>query len=170
MTPFTAHFDTARDYIVQFTVTHKLICPQYGVYYRRLVAAFDGGRTPSSWFPNCPWPQLLPASNSISQCLNPIRSLIDCIIVNVTSRLTVYRQSLRLSCMPLCPYRHSPLWLEDGFISYEDAWPFTSVRIAYIACYCIQVLCQSRFAKQIVSSLLILSYTSGSVTWRLERS
>jgi hypothetical protein len=184
MTRFTAHFDTACDYIVQFTVTHKLICPQYSVHYRRLVAAFDGGRTPFSWFPNCPWPQL-PASNSISQCLNPRCALIDCSKVKVTSRLTSYRQSLRLSCMPFrannqgyfelnpsghSPYSHSPLWLEDGFISYEEAWPFTSARIAHIACYCKFLLFTAYksyvspgFAKQIVSSLLFLRYKGGSV-------
>jgi hypothetical protein len=75
MIRFIAHFDTARDYIVQFTVTHKLICSQYGAHYRRLVAAFDRGCTPFSGFPNCPWPQLLPASSSISERLNPSCSL-----------------------------------------------------------------------------------------------
>jgi hypothetical protein len=179
VTRFTAHFDTTRDCIVQFTVTHKLIFPQYHVHYRRLIAAFEGGRIPFSGFLNCPWPQL-PASNSISQRLNPSCSLIDCSKVKVTSRLTAYHQSLRLSCLLLSayyqgflelnpsghsPYSHSPLWLEDGFVSYEEAWSFTSVRIAHIARYCKFLLFTAYksyvspgFAKQIVSSLLILRY------------
>jgi hypothetical protein len=46
---------------------------------------------------------------------------------------------------------NSHLWQEDGFVSYEYAWPLSSVRIALIACYWkffllhyIQVLCQYR--------------------------
>jgi hypothetical protein len=190
MTRFTAHFDTARDYIVQFTVTHKLICPQYGVHYRRLVAAFDGGRTRSSGFPNCPWPQLQTASNSISQRLNASCSLTAAKwLLRHDWRLTANHFVLVASPFKLmssdfsnwtlcrhCPYNHSPLWLDDWFVP-EEALPFTSVRIAHIACYCESLLFTAYksyvsrgFAKQIVSSLLILLNKSGSVTWRLERS
>jgi hypothetical protein len=51
----------------------------------------------------------------------------------------------------LNPCRHSPLWPKYGLVSYEYAWPSSSVRMAHIVCcwkffhlLSIQVLCQSR--------------------------
>jgi hypothetical protein len=52
MTEFIAHFDTLRDYILQFTITHIHTSVHSQVFPSRcLVAASNGGRSLSSGFP-----------------------------------------------------------------------------------------------------------------------
>jgi hypothetical protein len=67
---FIELFDTARDYTLQFTVTHISVHSQ-SLYCRCLVAAFNGGRSPSSGFPNCPRPQLPASKSKSTQQLKP---------------------------------------------------------------------------------------------------
>jgi hypothetical protein len=64
-----AHFDTARDYNLQFSITH--LCLQSRLHCRYLLAASNGGRFPSFEFPNCPRPQLEASNSNNSQRLNP---------------------------------------------------------------------------------------------------
>jgi hypothetical protein len=79
----------------QITVTTAHI--DFSVFTSRcLVAASNGGGAPFSGFPNCPRPQL-PVSH-FSQLKLSIK-------VNVTLRLAIYRQSVRLGTKPLCMYR-----------------------------------------------------------------
>jgi hypothetical protein len=57
---------------LQFTVAHTHTNVHSHIFTSRcLVAAFNGGRSPSSEFPNCPWPQLLASHSNSSQRLNP---------------------------------------------------------------------------------------------------
>jgi hypothetical protein len=67
MVGFIAHFDTARDYTSQYTITR--------LYYSGLVAASNSGRSPSSGFLKCHRPQLPVSKSNISQRLNPSSSL-----------------------------------------------------------------------------------------------
>jgi hypothetical protein len=67
---------------------------------------------------------------------------------------------------------YHPLWWEDGFVSYEYAWPLSSVHIAHIAWYwkcfllqCIQVLCQSRHCKADNAYSFTSCYNGSFVTW-----
>jgi hypothetical protein len=53
MTGFIGLFDTARDNTLQYTVAHTLVST---VTSSIAVAAFNGGRSPSSGFPNSPQP------------------------------------------------------------------------------------------------------------------
>jgi hypothetical protein len=69
---FIEPFDTTRDYTSQFTVTHTRCSQSVTVSTSCcLVAAFNGGRSPSSEFPNCPRPQLPASYSNRSQPLNP---------------------------------------------------------------------------------------------------
>jgi hypothetical protein len=64
----------------------------------------------------------------------------------------------------------------DGFVSYEYAWPLSSVRITHIACYwnfCFFTVYKSSvsagFAKQIMPFLFILCYNGNLVAWMVVR-
>jgi hypothetical protein len=46
-------FDTARDYTLDFTITHTLM-PTVMLHFRCFVAAFNGGRSPFTGLPNGP--------------------------------------------------------------------------------------------------------------------
>jgi hypothetical protein len=59
MTGFIGLFDIGRDYTLQFTVTHTHTHTHTSIHIhvftsRYLVAASNGGRFPSSGFPNYP--------------------------------------------------------------------------------------------------------------------
>jgi hypothetical protein len=69
MVGFIVLFDRALDYILQFVSTHPLLST-VRLQCCCLIAAFNGGRSPCSGFPDCPQPQL-PASHSSSSRLNP---------------------------------------------------------------------------------------------------
>jgi hypothetical protein len=65
MTGLTGLFNIARDYNLQFTVTHTRAHTLVSTHIftsRCFVAASNDGRSPSSVFPNDPQPQL-PASH-----------------------------------------------------------------------------------------------------------
>jgi hypothetical protein len=49
---------TTRDYTLQITITYRLVL-SVSLHCHCLVAASNGGSSPSSAFPNCPRPQLL---------------------------------------------------------------------------------------------------------------
>jgi hypothetical protein len=57
MTRFIGRFDTARQFTLQYTITHTLVFTVTSSLLC-LVAASSGGRSPSSGFPNCLRPQL----------------------------------------------------------------------------------------------------------------
>jgi hypothetical protein len=83
-----SHSTWARDYTLQFTITHTDSCPQSCLHCHCLVAASNGGLSPSSVFPNHSQPQL-PASNSnSSQQLNHSSSLMDSPTNSTDSLLT----------------------------------------------------------------------------------
>jgi hypothetical protein len=63
MVGFTGLLDTARDYTLQFTITHRLVPTVMYSLVNVTVVASNGGRSPFSVFPNCPRPQL-PASHN----------------------------------------------------------------------------------------------------------
>jgi hypothetical protein len=97
---------------------------------------------PDNWLLSCVWPllaitryhRLALTSDSKIVCL-------ECLYrVRVILWLAVYRQSVRLGIKPLETHverfffstepfavialMYHPLWREDGFVSYEYAWPF----------------------------------------------
>jgi hypothetical protein len=79
MIGFIGLFDIALDYTLQLIITHTHThyCPHSRLHCRCLLAASNRVCSPSSGFPNHPWPQL-PASNSNStQRLNRNSSLTD---------------------------------------------------------------------------------------------
>jgi hypothetical protein len=67
MTGFIGLFDTARDYTLQFTVTHTHYCP-----VTPSLPLFGSGFQQRT---NCPWPQLPATNSNSSQWLNPSSSL-----------------------------------------------------------------------------------------------
>jgi hypothetical protein len=70
---FTGLFDTAREYTLQFTITHTHTHTSVlnRVFIsRRLVATYNGRRSPFSVFPNCPRSQLRASHSNSSQRLN----------------------------------------------------------------------------------------------------
>jgi hypothetical protein len=94
---FIGLFDTARDYTLQFTITHTHTLVSSHVFISRCsVAASNGWRSPSSGFPNYPRSQL-PASNSnSSQGLNPSSPLTHSLTHSLTNHLLF--TSLTLNC------------------------------------------------------------------------
>jgi hypothetical protein len=92
---FIGLFDRARDYTLQFSVTHTHTHTHTSVHShvstsRRSVAASNSGLFPSSGLPNCPRPQL-PASNSnSSQLLNLSSSFAN----SLTNQLTQLNSTL----------------------------------------------------------------------------
>jgi hypothetical protein len=101
MIRFVAHFDTACDYTLHI---HKHKCPQSRLHCRCLVAATNGGRSPSSGFVNCPRPQL-PASNSNSS-QQPLPSVIPTLMPPILYCLTAY-------VLKICLYIHGSTALVD---------------------------------------------------------
>jgi hypothetical protein len=77
MTGFIAHFDTARDYTLQITITHTLVStvisllPLLGNSFQRRLSL-------SSRFPYCLRPQLSASNSNSSQQLNPSSSITNC--------------------------------------------------------------------------------------------
>jgi hypothetical protein len=63
MTGFIAHFDSARDYTLQFSITHTL-ASSVTSSMPLLGRGFQRRMFPSSGFPNCPRPQLLEAHHN----------------------------------------------------------------------------------------------------------
>jgi hypothetical protein len=95
MIGFIRPFDTARDYILQFTITHTLYSVHSHVFTSRCsVAASNGGRSPSSGFLNYPRPKLS-ASHSISSRLNASSPLIH----SLTHQPTIVHFSNSLHCL-----------------------------------------------------------------------
>jgi hypothetical protein len=80
MTGFIAHFDTARDYTLQFTITQTLVSTAH-FQCCCLVAPSNGERSPFSEFPNCSQPQLPAYNSNSSQRLNPSSSVSSIIAV-----------------------------------------------------------------------------------------
>jgi hypothetical protein len=66
--------DTGRDYTSHFTITHTSV-HSHVFTSRCLVAASNGGRSPSSEFLNWPRPQLPTSTSNSSQRLNPSNPL-----------------------------------------------------------------------------------------------
>jgi hypothetical protein len=56
--------------ILRITIAHRLVF-SVTVFCRCLVAASNGGRSPSFVFPNCPRPQLAASNNNSSKRRNP---------------------------------------------------------------------------------------------------
>jgi hypothetical protein len=106
---------------------------------RKLSTTTDG-----NWLSCLPAKLLLAVVNTVN--LGSLRR----VRVTVTLRLAVYRQSVRLGAEPLEAHYKSyfcnwtfavivlvwhPLWREDGSVSYEYAWPLSSVRMVHTAYY-----------------------------------
>jgi hypothetical protein len=118
------HFDTVRDYTLQFTITHTHThqCPQSCLHYRCLVAASKGGRSPSFGFSNCSRPQLLASNSNSSQRLNISRPLTHSQTNSFTNWLTPH-----LSCLYL------------GTVSTQNTAPLLQCNC------CIRVCWRSRY-------------------------
>lgn len=71
---FIAHFDTARDYFLHFTITHthSHSLSLYSVHsYLHCCMASNDGCSITSGFPNCPRPKLSASHSNSSPWLNP---------------------------------------------------------------------------------------------------
>jgi hypothetical protein len=86
---FIELFDTARDYR-HFTITHTHTTVHSHVFTSRcLVAVSNGGRSPSSGFPNCPRFQLPNSHSNSSQRLrlsSPLTRSTPLTVLRITSR------------------------------------------------------------------------------------
>jgi hypothetical protein len=69
MIAFIGLFHTARDYTLQFTITHTYVHSHVFIS-RCLVSASNGLRSPSSGLPNRPRPQLPVSHSNSSQRMN----------------------------------------------------------------------------------------------------
>jgi hypothetical protein len=108
--------------------THKVFS---AVISRCLVTTSNGRRIPSSGFPKCP--RASAASISLLNWLSACRSFLDS---SLDSRLGFYsswRQApwdsrpeifVPNGTLAAIVLMQHPLWREDGFMSYEYAWPF----------------------------------------------
>jgi hypothetical protein len=105
MTGFIERFDTARDYYLQFTITHTrthTIVQSYVSTWRCRVTASKGWRSPSSGFPNCPraWAtsfsqQQQQSSNSLTNQVTPLQYHYV-IVLFITSRYGSLRKHFLL--------------------------------------------------------------------------
>jgi hypothetical protein len=73
---FIGFLATTRDNALHMAITHTSVNSHFFTI-RCLVAASNGIRSPSSGFPNCPWPRLPAYIGDSSQHLNRSSSLID---------------------------------------------------------------------------------------------
>jgi hypothetical protein len=78
MIGFIGLFDTARDFTLQFAVTHRPASVLSHVFISRCsVVSSNGECSSSSGFPKYPWPQAPASHSSSSQRLNLSSSLTD---------------------------------------------------------------------------------------------
>jgi hypothetical protein len=113
---------------------------------RCLIADFNGRLSPSSGFSNCPRPQLPASHSNSSERLNPSGYLTDWLNATKSKSKSILLHDWRFTAHQLVlapsPLRLTtrdiffnwtlvvtvlmshPLWWEDGFVSYENAWPF----------------------------------------------
>jgi hypothetical protein len=108
MTRFIAYFDTARDYILQFTITHTLMSTDTSSL-PLLSIGFQRRTFPFLRFPNGLWPQLPAYKNKSSQWLNPSSSLT---LLNSSS--------VQFSSVNCC-------WLSPAVVVFGprwDPWPY----------------------------------------------
>jgi hypothetical protein len=97
MIRFIGLFDRARDYALQFTIWHTHKCPESRLHCRCLVAASNGGRSPSSGFPNYRRPHP-PVSHSNSlQRVNLNSSLTHSLTNSTDSNCPAYNILARTS-------------------------------------------------------------------------
>jgi hypothetical protein len=108
---FIAHFDTARDYNLQFIILHTSVY-SHMCTSRCSVAAFNGERSPSSGFPNYLRPQLPPSHSNSSKRLNisssPTNSLTEWLTQSLTNQRTQFNSTFTNSTAPLITSRHGP--------------------------------------------------------------
>jgi hypothetical protein len=108
MIGFTELFDTARDYALQFTVTHTLVStvtcslPLFG-------SGFNGGRFPFSGFLNCLCSQLPASHSNISQQLNRCSPLTNSITHQPTNLLTHWLPTLSTQSISARATEKTPL-------------------------------------------------------------
>jgi hypothetical protein len=117
MIGFIGLFDTARDYNLQFTVMHIHTIVHSRVFTSLMVTASNGGRSPSSGFPNCPRSQL-PASNS-----NPWQRLYRS--SPVTNSPPTNSQTNSLNCTALS---ESKLLYDWRFTANQFVWASSPLR------------------------------------------
>jgi hypothetical protein len=106
--------DTARDYTLQFTITHY--CPQSRLHQPLLGSGCQRQRSPSSGFPNYPRPQSQRLNLSSLLTHSPTSLKVK---IKVTLRRAVYRHSALLGAKPLETHdqvfffflRRRPTWL-----------------------------------------------------------
>jgi hypothetical protein len=143
-------FDTARDYTLQFTAIHTK-CPQSVTVSasRCLVAASNGGRSPSSEFPNFPLPQL-PASNS-----NNAQRL------NCSSPLTHWLTNQILHFTPLVlliTSRHGPHRKHRSSVAVKGPLSSNGLRLAVcLAVVALQRVYVPQYKKRYKSASLLFS-------------
>jgi hypothetical protein len=53
-------------------------------------------------------------------------------------QFTANQSVLAPSLFMLMTRGHSPLWREDRFVSYEETWPWSSVLLLQLLCFCVR--------------------------------